>query len=277
MLPLRISVGSLVAEVEGVDFDLNDDRVVLARFATQEPADFSVSVRAGDLPRKAWGKSVRLSESVDAASRTVFVSQSEFSARFDLVGRTVSAELAGRWPGAVDSLLKTAVQLFAVETRTALFFHASAVQRGGEAYVFVGRASSGKTTAAILSREAGGNILNEEIVCIGGLDGRRPLRVHTVCLRERNHLVGGPMSVPLRRIYGLHHASRDAIEHIAADRQIRLLASTATIGVRDPMLMMPALDLAVEIRSACAGAPATLPQVTRILGSHTRRRWGRRR
>ena len=122
------------------------------------------------------------------------------------------ARLAGRWPGAVDSLLKTAAQLYAIETRRALFFHASAVERGGVGVVFLGRASAGKTTAALLSRDVGARILNEEIVCVSGPSGAHGRLVYTVSLRERHRLVGGPSSVPLRRLYVLRQAPFDAID-----------------------------------------------------------------
>ena len=247
MTTFRVAVGCLVAELRGVDFSLDGDGVVLPQFLTDAVPDFRVNVSAGDLPRSVWGKSLRISEQVDRQRRIVAMAVTEWQASFDLPGRIVRAQLAGRWPGAVDSLLKTAAQLYALETRRALFFHASAVERGGVGVVFLGRASAGKTTAALLSRDVGARILNEEIVCVGGPSGAQRPALHTVSLGERHCLVSGPSSVPLRRLYVLRQAPFDAVEPLAAPAAVRALASSATIGVRDELLMLPALELASSL------------------------------
>ncbi len=84
-------------------------------------------------------------------------------------------------------------------------------------------------------------------MCVGGPSGARRPAIHTVSLRERHRLVGGPSSVPLRRLYVLRQAPFDAVELLAAPAAVQALASSATIGVRDELLMLPALELASSL------------------------------
>ncbi len=183
--------------------------------------------------------------SVDVTRRTVELAMTELTATFDLTNRVVRGRLMGPWSGALEVLLKSASQLYALETRRALFLHASCVERGGLGYAFMGRSGAGKTTAAMLSRSAGvASLIREEITCLGDFADSAPLRVFALPFREKNRLSAPrPSAVPLRGLYWLEQGDVDVVNHISVANQVKCLAMATSIGVRDPIFMIPALEL----------------------------------
>jgi hypothetical protein len=229
--------GPLVADVRGLTFPLDDANTCLRRFQVdgRSAADYGVDVSCGDLPRSAWRRSEVESVSVDAARRTVNLTMAELSATFDLRNRMVQGRLKGPWPDALGVLLRNASQLFGLETRKALFLHASCVDRGGEAYVFMGRSEAGKTTAAMLSQGAGvASLMREELTCLGDFVDDAPLRAFALPFREKNRLSATrPAAVPLRGLYWLQQADADAVERISVPEQVKRLAMATSICIRD--------------------------------------------
>ena len=212
-------------------------------------SDFVVDLTHGDLPRGSLVTSGVRSFSVERESRVVYLDMYELTATIELSGRRIGARLSGAWPMAVDVLLRNALQFFGIETGRALILHASSVERGGEGYVFMGHAEAGKSTVAVLSREAGvARLLREEFTCLGLVTGDRPLEVFALPFREKNRLsAASPVAVPLRGLYWLEQASADSVERIGVPEQVRRLAMATSICVRDKMLMIPALELAEQI------------------------------
>ena len=243
--------GPLVADVRGLTFPLDDDATFLSYFGVNEPSavDYRVEITCGDLPRSAWRTSQVESVVVNHESRIVDLRMTELAATLDLGNRVVYGHLKGPWPGALGVLLRNACQLYGLETRRTLFLHASCVERGGEAYVFMGRSGAGKTTAATLSRSAGvSSLIREEITCIGDFADGAPLCVYALPYREKNRLSATrPAAIPLRGLYWLEQAEGDSVERIGVPEQVKRLAMATSICVRDEMFMIPALELAQEL------------------------------
>ena len=171
----------------------------------------------------------------------------DWAATFDFRLRVVKASLSPDRPFSLTSLLKTALQLLALETRSALVFHASAVERDGEAFVFCGRSGSGKTTAAFLSQRVGATILAEEMVFVGGVTAERRPDVWTRPFYQRDGTRAAPRRVPVRRMFALEQGTLDAVDPLSCAEQVRRLVSAATIGVRSRETMDGALDLACAL------------------------------
>ncbi len=242
-----------MADVRGLTFPLGEDATWLNRFQVSEPGavDYRVEMTCGGLPRSSWRKSQVESVSVDSTLRTIDLTMTELSAMFDLRNHFVRCHLKGPWPSALDVLLRNSSQLFSLETQRAMFVHASSVERGGEAYVFMGRSGAGKTTAAVVSRGAGiSSVIREELTCIGDFADSAPLRVFALPFREKNRMSAtSPAAFPLRGIYWLEQAEVDSVERIGVPEQVKRLAMATSICVRDEMFMIPALELAEELVS----------------------------
>lgn len=250
----RISLGALVAEVRGLDFSLGGHGTWLADFLCDDPPDVIVEATFGDRPDAEWVNSEILESRADGRRRVVDIRLTEWHASFDLGARYVRAEVGGRWPLAVDSLLKTVLQIYVIELGMGLLLHAASVERGGRAYVFTGRSGAGKTTAALLSAEAGATILSEEMTVICGLDRDGGLVVPTLPFRQRLGIPMRPARVPLAGLYVLEQADEDAVVPLPPAQQILRIAATTSIGVRDALLMAPALDLASRLTARTPAA-----------------------
>lgn len=225
---------------------MEGDGTALANHVTAAPPDIVVECTVGNAPRSSWTACRILSTQVDAPGRRVAMQLTDWQATFDLDGRRAVAHLPGPWPLAVDSLLRTAAQLFGIATGKALLFHGSSVVRDGVAYVFLGPSGAGKTTSALLSVEAGGAILGEEYACVGGMVDGRPL-AYTLPFRQRIGLLSEPQAHPLAALYWLQQAAVDEVLHVSRSRQLTFAAQAATIGIRHPLLMEPAVDLCAAL------------------------------
>jgi len=245
--PSFIGAGGLVVALRGLDFDLDDGRSPLADFVVTGPADICVDVTRGDKPMREWGRSETLDWQVDEAQRTVDLHLTEYKARFDLTGRRARVHFEGPWPRAVESFLKSAVQLFALEVRAGLVLHSSSVIAGEKAVVFTGRASAGKSTAAALSQETGRMMMSEEMTFVGRLDEDGAVLASPLPAWQKSGVKPRPVAVPLRAIYALEQAQEDRVEEIPRGEQVRRLAVAASIGVRHRLFMERALDLAEQL------------------------------
>lgn len=227
-------------EVRGEIPDSLSALTSLDRFRTLESPDLVVEVL--------YVSDRHLSSQADGPpadhQRPLHMRTADWDATFDFASRAVRASLSRGRPFALTSLLKTALQLHAIETRSALVFHASAVERAGEAFVFLGRSGAGKTTAAFLSRHVGATVLAEEMVFVGGLkEGERP-EVLTLPFFQRDGTRVAPLRLAVRRMFALEQGVSDAVEPLSHAHQVRRLAMSATIGVRSQETMDGALDLA---------------------------------
>ena len=240
-----------MAQLRGVEFCLEGDGTALARHVTAAPPDVVIECTVGDASRASWTVCRILSTQVDAPRRRIAMELTDWQATFDLDDRRVVAHLPGPWPLALDSLLRTTAQLFAIATGKALLFHGSSVVRDGVAYVFLGPSGAGKTTSALLSVEAGATILGEEYACVGGIGSGRP-RAYTLPFRQRTGLLTEPQAHPLAALYWLQQAADDEVLHVSPSRQLTCAVRAVTIGVRHELLMEPAVDL-------CAALLRTVP------------------
>ena len=239
-------LGSHVVRICGALRDPSIDVVGLERFATTDASDVVLNIRGVErLGEPGAGWELRYC-TVDGDD-VVRVDCTEWSAIFDLRGRTVDAELSSTRRLALDSLLKTVLQLIALHDRSGLVVHASAVERGGEAFVFCGRSGAGKTTAAFLSCNAGAKVIAEEMVFVGGLDRDIAPEVLTLPFWQKDGTMTVPERLPLRRIFALKQAPLDAVEAMTHGAQVRALLSAASIGVRVRPFMESALDLSCKL------------------------------
>ena len=138
--------------------------------------------------------------------------------------------------------------MFGLTTGRALHLHSSAVERDGWAYVFMGHSEAGKSTAALLTREAGiGRILREEMTAVGDLTGDDPLLAFTLPSTEKNRLPVEPAAVPLSAIYWLVQAEADSVHTIGLPQQVKHLCSAASIGIRHRTMTVAAIELAERL------------------------------
>jgi hypothetical protein len=248
---VRLLVGTFLVDVLGWPSALSPSDSPVPEFiiadSSREP-DFILRLSVGGAVRSATRCSVVLGVEVDAARRHVNMRLTEGDARFLLPEREVRAEMEGPWWILLESLLKTAVQLFALETGNALLLHASCLERNGKAYVFMGRSGAGKTTVAMLSRHTGAaRLLREELTFVGGFHAPEPLVVATLPIREKHGASAGPGAYPLEAVYWLEQADEDVVIPLRAAQAFPRVSSAISIGVRDRIMMMPGLDLAEQL------------------------------
>jgi len=185
---------------------------------------------------------------MDVDGLTARLEMDELTADFDIRARSVAIRLAGPWPRALVAPLTRASQLFGLTTGKALHLHAAAVERNGWAYVFMGHSEAGKSTAAMLTREAGiGSVLREEMTAIGDLTCDAPLSAHSLPSTEKNRLPVEAAAVRIRALYWLEQAGRDCVRRTDLPQQVRHLCSAASIGIRHRTLTIAAMDLAERL------------------------------
>jgi hypothetical protein len=240
-------VGSLVFDIRGPVAGYVERLTSLPRFATTTPADVHVVIDGVDMPSPAAiPEGVRLAR-VDASERLVRMDSMDWTATFDLRHGTVAANLVRDRSLGLDSLLRTALQLFCLERRSGVLFHASAVELDGRSYVFSGPSGAGKTTAAYLSARVGARVLAEEIVYVG-LDSPEAY-VGTLPFHQRDGATTRPESVPLCRFYQLEQALSERVVDLRPARQVMALTATATIGLRHAVFMERAFELCEALAS----------------------------
>jgi hypothetical protein len=240
-----LRLGPSIVLLKGARFALEDRRSLLPSFVVEAEPDFRVDVRAGATPRDAW----RLSrvEHVAVEDTAVSMRVTEWDAEIRLADREARVHTLGPWAGAVDSFLKTLVQLLALHDGTGALFHASSVVMEGRGYLFVGRSGAGKTTVADLSEAVGGVVLSEEMSCVSSVpsDGRVDLLSLPLHHRRRREVV--PYRVPLAGVFELVQASTCEVSRLGQGDGVRALMRTVTTGVRDPRFLTRAFDMVREV------------------------------
>ena len=130
----------------------------------------------------------------------------------------------------------------ALELRRGAVFHASSVAGDGLGAVLLGRSGAGKTTAAMLARQAGGELISEELSYVG-LE-KHGAWLHTLPFREKNRLsVPVPGAYPLPAFYVLQQDDRDAVEPLPRSECVKQLLVCAVVAVEDRAFTVPALEV----------------------------------
>jgi hypothetical protein len=238
---VKTVLGNLAVEVEGADFDISVDGQRFDAYPWDGPPDVHVVARCGSRPADEWRESRIRSMRGIGDGRVLEAELTEWRARLDTRACRVTAEIDGRWPLAVGSLLKLVAQVYPLILGRGLVLHAAAVEREGNAYVFMGRSGAGKTTVALLSREAGLNALAEEMTYVGPAADGTP-HVFTMPFRQRGMLSPEPACIPVAGVYWLEQAVTDEVVAVSHDRQLVATVRCAAVGVRHISLMEAALD-----------------------------------
>jgi hypothetical protein len=240
---VKLLLGSLVAELNGLEFPLADAYSNLTAFTTEGPADFVVDATVGSMPREKWRRTGELLPGVvDRSGRQVTFWRRDCRAMVDLDARRVSMEVGGPWALAVELLLVPVIQVMALELRRGAVLHASSAVAGGLAAVFLGRSGAGKTTAATLARRAGAELISEEFTYVA-LEPHGA-RLYSVPFRQKHELAApGPGAYPVPAFYALEQDGRDGIEALPQGECVRRLLTCAAVGVRDRAFTVPALEV----------------------------------
>jgi hypothetical protein len=240
--------GALVVEITGLEGYEVPDRDVLERFTCDGPAD--VEVRVGDDlgTRRGVAAGQRPVTSVDRSARIIDFEVYSWAARLDLDRRIVDVTMAKDQARSFPHVLSVVAQVYTVYLHRGLLLHASAVVRDGRGVIFAARSETGKTTLARISRDLDCPVITEEMACIVGLeDGAEPA-VRVLPLREKEDLlVKEPLEAPLGAVYWLVQAAGTRIESLSPPEQLKHAAMATAIGVRDALLMEPALDAAAAL------------------------------
>ena len=239
---MKLLLGSLVAEVNGIDFPLVERQTNLERFVTDGAADFVVDAVVGKVPRSEWRRAEWFPGQWDKARRQVTFRRTGCSAVVDLDARHVRMTLGGPWALAVDYLLAPAIQVLAPELRRGAMFHASSAVADELAAVFLGRSGAGKTTAGALARQAGAELISEEITYVA-LEPQGA-RLCALPFRQKYKLATpGPGAYPLPAFYALQQSDKDAIEPIPSKEWFKQLLARAVVGLRDRTFSVPVLEM----------------------------------
>jgi len=239
---MRLLLGSLVAELNGIDFSLDDEETKLARFVTEKAADFVIDATVGDVPPSEWGPIQYFPPEVDGARRRVRFGRTGCSAVVDLERRHVSMELIGPWPLQLDVLLVNVTQVMAPELRRGVVFHASSAVGEGLAAVFAGHSGAGKTTAGTLARLAGAELISEELTYVAlESDGAR---LCALPFHQKFKLAApDPGTYPLRAFYAIQQDERDEIEALPRNEWVRQLLAYAVVALRERVFAVPVLEV----------------------------------
>jgi hypothetical protein len=246
--PVKWIFGALVVEISGLEGYEVPDRDVLERFTTERPADVVVHVGGDPGTRRGVAAGLRPVTSVDHAARTIDFEVYSWAARLDLDRRVVDVAMARDQARAFPHVLAVVVQVYTAYLQRGLLLHASAVVRDGRAVVFAARSETGKTTVARISRDLGCPVITEEMACVVGLQDLAGPTVRVLPLREKEDLlVKEPLEAQLGAVYWLAQATGTRIESLSLPEQVKHVAMATAIGVRDTLLMEPALDAAAAL------------------------------
>ena len=239
---MKLLLGSLVAQVNGIEFSLDDGMTSLAGFVTDGHADFVVDAVVGGAPgteKPSWEFSPGV---VSRDGRQVAFHANGNRAVVDLDARHVDVSLRGPWTVCLDNILAPVAQVMSLELRRGAILHSSSVVGEGLAAVFLGRSGAGKTTAGVLARMAGAELISEELTYLA-LEPHGA-RLYSLPFRQKNRLTTPvPGAYPLSAFYALQQDECDAVEHMSRGEGMRRLLVSAVVGVRDRALTVPALEV----------------------------------
>ena len=110
----------------------------LQSFAARDPSDVTIHIHGTIGSSRLWDGWRVYGQQVSKSGQRLRIDCSEWLAEFDLARGSVTASLSADRGLALDSLLKTVMQVVVLNDRSALVMHASAVERGGEPLCSVG-------------------------------------------------------------------------------------------------------------------------------------------
>jgi hypothetical protein len=264
-----MQLGAVSAEVHGVRDLVRQRAERLASFVGEEPAgegiDVVVTVDVSSHDRQQFQSGLLVGWKTGASPGQVEVSNSDWDATLDFTTCEVRARLFGPWIGALESLLKTVTQVYALVSCKGLVLHASSVERRGKAFLFMGRSGTGKSTIALLTRSARlGTVLGEELTFVAcGADVETP-HVWTLPFGQKNLVRVTAHRSPLVGAYALHQSDRPRVVPFSRPRQIAEIARNTSIGIREPSLMSRALDAAEHLAARVAVSGLEFPRSAEI-------------
>jgi hypothetical protein len=245
-------LGSLMAQVEGADdlFPAGDHRLssFIADIATDCSPDVVVWIDVCDKPTHEFASGLPVGWEALTHPDRIEITNSDWTGSFDLARRSVNASLHGPWLGALDALLKTVVQVFALVCGKGLVLHASSVDRGHLGYVFIGESGAGKSTVARLTQLAGeGQILSDEMTFVGfGPRHGRPF-VATLPFGQKYSVRVESRRSPLAAVLALRHSDRAIVAPMTRAQQVSAVVKVSAIGVPAPSLRALILDAAIRL------------------------------
>lgn len=246
---MLIRLGTLLAQVDGASgvYPVDDPRLLTFLSGAERSAvcDVRVEVEVCRDGTREFASGILETWRASTQPGCFEVTNSDWTATFDTPRRQVKASLHGPWRGALDSLLKTVVQVYALVCGKGLVLHASSVERGQMGYVFVGASGAGKSTVAVLSRSAGmGELLSEEMTFLGlGAKGERPC-VATLPFPQKNLVRVESRRCPIAGVYALEQSHEVSVVQMSRADQVASVAKATSIGIREASLMDLALDAA---------------------------------
>lgn len=249
---MLMRVGSLVAQVDGAGdlFPAGDARssTFIADVETGCGADVVVRVDVCDKPTHEFASGLLVGWQALTHPDRIEITNSDWTGSFDLARRSVRASLHGPWRGALDALLKTVAQVFALVCGKGLVLHASSVERGHVAYVFIGKSGAGKSTVARLTRTAGeGEILSDELTFVGlGSAHERPI-VATLPFGQKHSVRVESRRSPIAGVFTLRQSERVSLLPMTRAQQVAAVVKVSAIGIREPSLHALALDAAIRL------------------------------
>ena len=239
VIPLNIDIGGIRIAIGGLD------RVVSAAaaahfqpFLSAAPAQLTVEVELLASDQHAPEPAPRVER---RAAQQYAVAYGELSAELDLAAGVGTARLPSS-VRAIDSLLRIAVSLLAVE-RHALLVHASGVRLRDKTLVCFGPSGVGKTTVA--RSVPPGGVLSDECVLLTS-DGSGAAYAHgTPFCGELTSCA--PLAGEVVALLRLQHASSDSLTPLSEAAAARALLSSTIFFCQDPGLVDQLLSTALAI------------------------------
>jgi hypothetical protein len=184
----------------------------------------------------------------DSPGDRLVISGNAWEAVIDPSKSRVEAVIDDESPNVLLSLLKVVAQVFPPVLGIGLTLHASAVERHGQAFVFMGKSGAGKSTIALESLERGfGNILSDELTFVGEIGDERVPRTVSLPFPHKRSAPVHMSTAPLRAVFTIQQADEDEVVPLDIADQVRAVCSAAAIGVRASQTMEPALAMSQRL------------------------------
>jgi len=243
---MRVLLGSIVVELRAIGRSLDFVPHTLSGFVVDGSPVVTVEVAVDGRAFADHAELLRSASRIDEHSLVVELHENGFFSALDLRARHVEARLPRPSPRFVDTLLRQVLQLFALVDRSGLLLHASAVETGGKAVLFTGRAEAGKSTAARLAKDAGAEFLADDVVFVE-LDD--PPMVHCLPFLQRTDGPLRPRTAPLGAIYAVTQSGGNRVERLHATERLRRLTVATTLAVKHPLFVRPLLEMDERLNS----------------------------
>jgi hypothetical protein len=195
-----------------------------------------------DLDTRGWEYTLDLGH----AERSVRVAGLRLMARLDwglaeaLAGGLWTPEVAGEeWASVLENYLRL-LAAYRLLAEGGLLLHSAGVTDGMSAWLLLGPAGAGKTTASRLCLAAGAEVLSDDLNAVifqTGEEGGSPLVARlpfTGDLGERQGRPGEPGSYPLQGVVRLRQGSGESLVSLSRASALAALIAAAPYANRDP-------------------------------------------